>query len=49
MNFNQAQEVEFSRKLQKTNHNLIYFNHNHVQQVLSQKYIEMHLDARFNF
>ena len=33
MNFNadpskQSQEVTFSKKLQKTNHNSVYFNHN---------------------
>ena len=45
MNFNpdpskQAQEVIFSRKLQKTNHNQVYFNHNFVKQVPSQKHLE---------
>ena len=44
MNFNsdpseQAQEVIFSRKLQKTNHDPVYFNHNSVQQVLSKKHL----------
>ena len=38
INFNpdpskQAQEVIFSRKLQKTNHNQVYFNHNSAKQV----------------
>ena len=28
---NQAREVILSRKLQKTNHNLVYFDHNSVQ------------------
>ena len=54
MNFNpdpskQAQEVIFSRKLQKTNHNPVYFNHNSVQQVPSQKHLEMHLGIKLNF
>ena len=40
MNFNpdpskQAQEVIFSRILQKANHNQVYFNHNSVKQVSS--------------
>ena len=40
MNFNpnlskQAQEVNFSRKFQEKNHNLVYFNDNPVQQALS--------------
>ena len=44
MNFNpdpseQAQEAIFSRKLQKTNHDPVYFNHNSVQQVLSKKHL----------
>ena len=34
----QAQEVIFSRKRQNLNHNSIYFNHNLVQQVPSQKH-----------
>ena len=54
MNFNpdpskQAQEVIFSRKLQKTNHNPVYFNHNSFQQVPSQKHLEMHLGIKLNF
>ena len=54
MNFNpdpskQVQEVIFSRKLQKTNHNPVYFNHNSVQQVPSQKHLEMHLRIKLNF
>ena len=54
MNFNpdpskQAQEVIFSRKLQKTNHNQIYFNHNSVKQVPSQKHLGMYLDTKLNF
>ena len=54
MNFNpdpskQAQEVIFSRKLQKTNHNQVYFNHNSVKQVPSQKNLGMYLDTKLNF
>ena len=54
MNFNldpskQAQEVVFSRKLQKTNHSPVYFNHNFVQQVPSQKHLGMYLDTKLNF
>ena len=54
MNFNpdpskQAQEVIFSRKLQKTNHNQVYFNHNSVKQVPSQKHIGMYLNTNLNF
>ena len=42
MNFNpdpskSAQEVIFSRKLQKTNHNQVHFNHKSVKQAPSQK------------
>ena len=54
MNFNpdpskQAQEVMFSRKLQKTNHNQVYFNQNSVKQVPSQKHLGMYLDTKLNF
>ena len=54
MNFNpdpskQAQEVIFSRKLQKTNHSQVYFNHNSVQQVPSQKNLGMYPDTKLNF
>ena len=45
----QDQEVIFSRKLQKINHNQIYFNHNSVKQVPSQKHLGMYLDAKLNF
>ena len=45
----QAQEVIFSRKLQKTNHNQVYFNHNSVKQVLSQKHLGMYFDTKLNF
>ena len=54
INFNpdpskQAQEVIFSRKLQKTNHNQVYFDHNSVKQILSQKHLGMYLDTKLNF
>ena len=45
----QAQEIIFSRKRQNLNHDLIYFNHNLVQQVPSQKHLRMHLDTKLNF
>ena len=41
----QAQEVIFSRKRQNLNHDSIYFNHNLVQQVPSQKHLRMHLQS----
>ena len=44
-----AQEVTFSRKLQKTNHYPVYFNHNSVEQVPSLKHLGMYLDTRLNF
>ena len=54
MNFNtdpskQGQEVIFSRKLQKANHNQVYFNHNSVKQVPSQKHLGRYLDTKLNF
>ena len=45
----QAQEVIFPRKLQKTNHNQVYFNDNSVKQVPSQKHIGIYLDTKLNF
>ena len=45
----QAQEGIFSRKSQNLNHDSIYFNHNLVQQVPSQKHLGMHLDTKLNF
>ena len=45
----QAQEVIFSKKLQKTNHNQVYFNHSSVKQVSSQKHLGMYLDTELNF
>ena len=54
MNFNpnpskQAQEVIFSRKVQKTSHNQVYFNQNFLKQVPSQKHLGMYLDTKLNF
>ena len=45
----EAQEVIFSRKLQKPNHNQVYFNHNSVKQGPSQKHLGMYLDTKLNF
>ena len=42
-------EVLLSRKHQNSNHDSIYFNHNLVQQVSSQKHLGMHLDTKSNF
>ena len=44
----QAQKVILSRKLQNTYHNAVYFKHNSVQQVLSQKHLGMYLDNKLN-
>ena len=44
-----TQEVIPSRKLQKTNHNTVYYNHNLVQQALSQNHLGMHLNTKLNF
>ena len=54
MNFNphpskQAREVIFSKKLQKANHNQVYFNHSSVKQIAFPKYLEMYLDTKLNF
>ena len=45
----QAQEVILSRKLQKANHNQVYFNHNSVKQVPPQKHLGVYLDTKLNF
>ena len=45
----QAQEVIFSRKIQKTCHPSIYFNNKSVKQVPSQKHLELILDNKLNF
>ena len=45
----QAQEVIFSRKIQKTCHPSIYFNNKSVKQVPSQKHLGLILDKKLNF
>ena len=45
----QAQEVFFSRKIQKTGHPSIYFNNKSVKQVPSQKHLGLILDNKLNF
>ena len=45
----QAQEVIFSRKIQKTCHLSIYFNNKLVKQVPSQKHLGLILDNKLNF
>ena len=45
----QAQEVIFSRKIQKTCHPSIYFNNKSVKQVPSQKHLGLSLDSKLNF
>ena len=45
----QAQEVIFSRKIQKTCHPSIYFNHKSIKQVPSQKHLGLILDNKLNF
>ena len=45
----QAEEVIFSRKLQKISHPSIYFNNNPIEQVSSQKHMGMILDAKLSF
>ena len=45
----QAQEVILSRKLQKANHNQVYFNHNSIKQVPPQKHLGVYLDTKLNF
>ena len=45
----QAQEVIFLKKVQKKNHNQVYFNRYSVKQVPFQKHFGMYLDAKLNF
>ena len=45
----QAQEVIFSRKLQKTNHNPACFNHKSIQQSPSQKHLRMYLHTKLKY
>ena len=45
----QAQEVLFRRKLQKANHNDVFFNRNSVKRVPSEEHLGMYLDTKLNF
>ena len=54
MNFNpkptkQAQEVIFTRKLQKKYYTLLYFNDSSVNETYTQKHLGMLLDFRLDF
>ena len=46
---NQAQEVFFSRKINKVYHPPLLFNNSTVQQISSQKYLGIHLDEELTF
>ena len=45
----QAQEVIFSRKLQKSTHPMLSFNNNTVTQSVTQKHLGMFLDTKLDF
>ena len=45
----QAQEVIFSRKSNKTDHPVVYFNEASVAKASCQKHLRMHLDEKLNF
>ena len=45
----QAQEVIFSRKINKVNHPALLFNNSAVQQISSQKHLGIHLDEELSF
>ena len=45
----QAQEVIFSRKSNKTDHPVVYFNEAPVAKASCQKHLRMHLDEKLNF
>ena len=47
--FKQAQEVIFSCKMTKTNHQTLVFNENPVHQVALHKQLGMYLDCKLNF
>ena len=54
MNFNpdpnkQAQELIFSRKINKINHAPLLFNQNLVKSSVTQKHLGMVLDTKFDF
>ena len=45
----QAQELIFSRKVQKTNHPPLFFNENVVPKTTLQKHLGVFLDRKLNF
>ena len=45
----QAQEVIFSRKSNKTDHPVVYFNEAPIAKASCQKHLGMHLDEKLNF
>ena len=45
----QAQEVFFSRKINKVHHPPLLFNNSTIQQISSQKHLGIHLDEEFTF
>ena len=45
----QAKEVIFSRKINKTDHSLLYFNQNLVKSSSTHKHLEMVLDTKLDF
>ena len=45
----QAQEVIFSRKINKVYHLIVLFNNSTVQQISSQKHLGIHLDEELTF
>ena len=45
----QAQEVIFSRKINKVHHPLLLFNNSTIQQISSQKHLGIHLDEELTF
>ena len=45
----QAQEVIFSRKINKIDHPLLYFNENLVKSSSTQKHLAMILDTKLDF
>ena len=45
----QAQKMIFSSKVQTTNHPLLFFNENIVQQTTLQTHLRMFLDSKLNF
>ena len=45
----QAKEVIFSRKINKTDHSLLYFNQNLVKSSSTHNHLEMVLDTKLDF